>query len=306
VSEQAGLAAVALGVAAASGLGLVGLIGFGLHSLGLRRLTRGERRAAFACVLLLAAEGAAFGWGLLEARWLEVTRLELPTAKLAPGARLRIVHLSDLHAEAASPLLDGLADRVNALEPDLVVFTGDTLNEEQALPAVRRLFAGIRARYGLFAVRGNWDTALWANEDLFSGVATELRGRPLTLPELGLTLCGDFWGNGGSLEGCLRSAPEGLRVVAYHTPDLVEELARLEPDLYLAGHTHGGQVRLPFWGAVVTMSSFGKRYEAGLYQVGASALYVSRGLGTEGGDAPPVRFLCRPELAVIDLVGAAR
>jgi predicted MPP superfamily phosphohydrolase len=73
-------------------------------------------------------------------------------------------------------------------------------------------------------------------------------------------------------------------------------------DLFLCGHTHGGQVRLPFWGAVITMSKHHKRFESGLYDVGGVPMYVNRGVGCEGGSAPRVRFLCRPEVAVFDLV----
>jgi predicted MPP superfamily phosphohydrolase len=298
------LKAVALGLAFVTGLGVVGGVGFGLHWLGLRRLSRPERRSCLAFVVLLLGQVGAFGWGLIEAGWLEESHLELKTTGLPPGARLRVVHFTDLHVSTeASPLLEQLAERINALEPHLVVYTGDTLNEREGLPAARRLFSRIRARHGLFAVRGNQDGWFPEGEDPFGGAVTELKGRPVHLPEIGVTLCGDAMSNGGSLVGCLRAVGGGLRIVAYHSPDLVEELAPSGPDLYLAGHTHGGQVRLPFWGAVVTMSEFGKRYEMGLYRVGRTALYVSRGIGTEGGSAPPVRFLCRPELVVIDLEG---
>ena len=101
----------------------------------------------------------------------------------------------------------------------------------------------------------------------------------------------------------LERAPDGLRIVAYHTPDEVEDLAALSPDRYVAGHTHGGQVRLPFYGALTTASRFDKRYEMGRYQVGPTTLFVTRGIGFEPHPAPRLRFLCRPEIAVLDLVG---
>lgn len=94
-----------------------------------------------------------------------------------------------------------------------------------------------------------------------------------------------------------------MSLVAYHTPDLVEDLEP-PPDLYLAGHTHGGQVALPFYGALVTFSRFGKKYEAGRSQVGPTTLYVNRGIGFEP-SLPRVRFMARPELTLIDLVGTA-
>jgi predicted MPP superfamily phosphohydrolase len=92
-----------------------------------------------------------------------------------------------------------------------------------------------------------------------------------------------------------------LSLLLYHTPDLIETADREEIDLYLAGHTHGGQVRLPFFGAIVTMSAYGKQYEMGLYQLNPTTLYVSRGVGMEGMGLPRVRFLCPPEIVLIEL-----
>ncbi len=91
--------------------------------------------------------------------------------------------------------------------------------------------------------------------------------------------------------------PEGAPVVfLYHTPDEILDIAATNRvDLYCAGHTHGGQVALPLYGALVTFSKFGKRYESGLYREGQTSLYVNRGLGMEGGLGPT-----RP------LLGAAR
>jgi hypothetical protein len=82
---------------------------------------------------------------------------------------------------------------------------------------------------------------------------------------------------------------------------LIEVADRLQIDLYLAGHTHGGQVRLPVWGAIITMSAYGKQYESGLYQLNPTTLYVSRGIGLEGLSLPRVRFLCPPEMVLIEL-----
>ena len=77
--------------------------------------------------------------------------------------------------------------------------------------------------------------------------------------------------------------------------------ARLGVDLHLAGHTHGGQVALPFYGAVITLSKYGKRYERGLYREEGTWLYVNRGIGLEGRFAPRVRFFARPEVTLIEI-----
>ena len=95
--------------------------------------------------------------------------------------------------------------------------------------------------------------------------------------------------------------PNAPTVLLYHTPDLIEVAAAEGVDLYLAGHTHGGQIRLPWYGALVTASRYGKRFEAGYYQVGPTQLYVSRGLGFEGLGAPRARFLCPPEIVELEV-----
>ncbi|HEX9062636.1 MAG TPA: hypothetical protein VF941_20890, partial [Clostridia bacterium] len=95
---------------------------------------------------------------------------------------------------------------------------------------------------------------------------------------------------------------DSFNILLYHTPDLIEDIQKNESvDLYLAGHTHGGQIRLPVYGALITLSKYGKRYEMGRYTVGNTVLYVNRGIGMEGGKAPRLRVFCRPELSVYDI-----
>ncbi|WP_257462252.1 metallophosphoesterase [Archangium lipolyticum] len=275
-----------------------------LAKLRKRSVSRATRRAAVFFIGLLLIGVGCFVYALtIEADWLQVTRVEVRTPRLPEGSKLRIVHLSDLHVDGWTRALTRLPDEVNALQPDLLVFTGDSLNSEAGLPVLREVLSRIQTRYGRFAIRGNHDVWYWRALDLFGGgVAEELRSEALRAADGRLVLCGAPYGAAGSVATCLRENPEGLRLVAYHTPDLVEDLAPLGPDLYLAGHTHGGQVRLPFYGAILTMSRFDKKYEMGRHEVGQTTLFVSRGVGVEP-HAPRIRFLCRPEIAVIDLVG---
>jgi len=90
-----------------------------------------------------------------------------------------------------------------------------------------------------------------------------------------------------------------FKLVISHTPDLADEAAKNGAGLYLCGHTHGGQVRIPFWGAIITNSDSGKKYEAGLYRSGKTWIYTSRGFGLEPKPAPQVRFFCRPQISLI-------
>jgi len=256
--------------------------------------------------LLLAGLAASVDAFVLEPDWLQVTRVEVRTDGLPEGRSLRVVHLSDLHVDGWTRGLERLPDEVNALRPDLLVFTGDSLNAPEGLPVLREVLSRIQTRYGRYAVQGNHDVARWGAMDLFGGgVAEELRGEARVSAEGRVVLCGAPYGQPERIKDCLRTTQAGgLRLVAYHTPDLVEELSVMGPDLYLAGHTHGGQVRMPIYGAILTLSRYDKKYEMGLYQVERTALFVSRGIGVEP-HVPRIRFLCRPEIAVIDLVGTS-
>lgn len=257
---------------------------------------------------LLGLGAGCFGYALLiEADWLEVTHLTVETDKWPAGKVLRVAHLSDLHVDRQTRALSRLSEVLRQERVDLIVFTGDSINRADAAPLFRSTLGGLPARLGRVAVRGNHDVHHWGRVDLFGGgVATELMSdAPLLLEGGTLAICGaPFWALEG-VEGCLKAAPpQALVMFVYHSPDLVESL-QPAPDLYLAGHTHGGQVALPFYGALITMSNFDKRYEAGRYQVGKTTLYVNRGIGFEP-HLPRVRFFARPEVTIIELVGTGK
>ena len=262
-------------------------------------------RLARGSFTLLAFGVCCFGYALfIEADWLEVTRLTVETDKWPKGKVLRVAHLSDLHVDRRTRALSRIADVLRDEKIDLIVFSGDSLNQADAAPLFRSVFGGLPARLGRVAVRGNHDVYRWGKVDLFGGgIATELMSdAPLMLGEGSLAICGAPFAALDGVEGCLKSAPpEAFLLFLYHSPDLVEALEP-RPDLYLTGHTHGGQVAMPVYGALITMSNFDKRYEAGRYQVGKTTMYVNRGVGFEP-HMPKVRFFARPEVAIIEIVG---
>jgi len=130
----------------------------------------------------------------------------------------------------------------------------------------------------------------------------DVRGQRVTL--VGVACSHDRTRDAPRLLEAMRGVGESeFTLLLYHSPDLIYEAAELGVDLELGGHTHGGQIRVPFYGAIVTLSEYGRRFASGLFQVDGTTLYVSRGLGLEGGHAPRVRFLCRPELVSLELVG---
>jgi predicted MPP superfamily phosphohydrolase len=128
------------------------------------------------------------------------------------------------------------------------------------------------------------------------------QGRQLTL--LGLDCSHDAERDARRLAAVAAQAPPDVfRVLLYHSPELISIAPKFDINLYLCGHTHGGQVRLPLYGAVLTSSRLGKRFEMGYYRLEDTHLYVSRGVGLEGMSAPRVRFLCPPEITLFSLDG---
>jgi predicted MPP superfamily phosphohydrolase len=194
---------------------------------------------------------------------------------------------------------------IAAEKPDLIVFTGDALNSPAGLPIFMDCLTKIAAIAPTFAVRGNWDVRYWFDLDLFGGTGTrELRSEAMRVDVRGtpVWVAGVPVGQESRIGQVLDPIPgDELRVFLYHYPDEIHEVARRKADLYCAGHIHGGQIALPFYGALVTLSRLGKQFEAGLYRVGATWIYVNRGIGMEGGRMPRVRFCARPEVTVIEI-----
>lgn len=252
----------------------------------------------------------AYGF-FIEPYWPEVTHARLSSRKLAPGTSpLRIVHISDLHCGAKPVLEERLPDLIAAEKPDLIVFTGDSVNSPGGIPLLKRCLTRLAQTAPTFVVRGNWDTWFWADLDLFGGTGVaELNGEPVKAEIRGIPvwITGVAIGREDRMEKAFQGIPpEAVTLFLYHYPDAIYEIARRKTDLYCAGHTHGGQVALPFYGALVTFSKFGKRFEAGLHQVDQTWLCVTRGVGLDGKWLPRVRFFARPEITVIDLAPPER
>ena len=293
----------------------VGLLPLGGFLLGLPAWTcvwGGVLAHAALAVLILYATG-------IEPFRLGVTHIELRTSKLPPGKHMRLVQISDLHVERVTRREQALIERVNALHADYILLTGDYLNfsyifEECAIAHARRVLGALCAREGIYAVRGTHQVDPNALLPvLFEELSIEwLRNRHTTVGQDGwrMTFAGASCSRTReidlvALEHALADLPaDTFTVLLYHTPELVPEAVAGGVDLYLAGHTHGGQLCLPLYGALLTGTDVGKQYESGRYDVDGMTLYVSRGIGMEGMAAPRARFLSPPEIVCIDVIGS--
>lgn len=267
---------------------------------------RGTTLALAAALLVCLAYGY---W--IERRWIELTYTTLSMANLPAGAQpIRIVHLSDLHCTAEDTLERGLPDRIHLLDPDLIVLTGDYLGRSGGRQNLRMLLTSLKCRYGVYAVLGNHDLEDSFPQDVFDHLPISLLNneiKRISIRDCDICLVGLYPqpdSKGVEILNGLR--PTSLNILLHHYPDLMDRLGGRPVDLMLSGHTHGGQVAVPGFGAIVTLSKGWKRYERGLYHREGTFLYVNRGLGSYSGFLPPIRFFARPEVAVIDLVGPER
>jgi predicted MPP superfamily phosphohydrolase len=266
----------------------------------------------------LAFSALQFDAYTVEPLLVETTELSLVSSHLDPAAPpVRIVHLTDTHIERISYRERSVIKKVNALQPDIVVFTGDYINtsyhgDATAHQQFREFVGQIDAPYGIYATRGTVEPSPGYMASLIEGtgviwleqeaVTVDVRGQRVTL--VGVN-CDHNQGDVVRLDQAMKNVPDDtFTLLLFHSPDLIHEAAAYDIDLYVGGHTHGGQIRLPFYGAVVTASKYGKQYEAGLYEEGDTTMYISRGIGFEGSVMPRARFLCRPEIVAIELSGA--
>jgi predicted MPP superfamily phosphohydrolase len=267
--------------------------------------------------LLLAAGGSAVGcaadaW-LLEPRWIAVERIDFVIPDLGPawqGATVAL--LSDTHCGPLHPpaFIERAVSITNELAPDVVLLLGDYVHRGvQYLEPGVEPFAKLRARHGVYAVLGNHDH--WAGRDralaAFRRVAVPvLTNRSTVLHHRGECFAvggvGDFLEDKQRPEVAFRGVrPNTPRMLMSHNPDYAEHLPEgVRVDLMVSGHTHGGQVYIPGYGAPVLPSRYGKKYQRGLVQGPRCPVYVTRGIGTI---TPRVRFFCRPEVTLISLRG---
>ena len=236
---------------------------------------------------------------LVEPYRIEVTHTSVEAPLAAP---LKIAHVSDLHTSGLGRRERQLLRLLEAEQPDVILITGDTLDRSNDYDKIRPILSRLRAPLGVWLVRGNSEfySAPRDEEEFYSQLGIQFltnQARSLR-PDIWLTgLDGDL-GMPLKLDTALSGIPPHAYVIAaFHLPAFFDEVAESVP-LAFAGHTHGGQIRVPFAAAQLPRGS--GRYVGGWYTERGSRMYVSRGIGTS---FLPIRFRCAPELPIIT-VGA--
>lgn len=231
---------------------------------------------------------------------------------------IRVLHISDIQAWRVGNHERRAVREAAQLRPDIVFHTGDYVDtrlspdRDRVAAELRSLFREeeLTAPLGVFAVGGNTDDGY---RDFFDGQTVDwLEDRSVVVDIQGgkrLAIVGLSAGTSrlrsrrDPLDVLRAAPPADLVFVIGHSPDYVMRLAgRASVDLALAGHTHGGQIVFPFFGPPLTLTGIPRRYAAGgLHDYEGIPLHVSRGVGMERGSAPQVRFLCPPEICLLEV-----
>lgn len=233
----------------------------------------------------------------------------------------RIAVISDFHVPhfTSAAYIERCIDLARAERPDLILCPGDFCNshgsfgrDETTVPKLAPYLDTLTAPDGVFGVLGNHD--YWLDE---AGVTTSLRDTPVRLlhnenivlrrgrSEIAIVGTPDLWEGDIDLDRAFGGiSSETPRILMQHNPDLAEEFpAGYRVDLQVSGHTHGGQVRIPFGPALILPTKYGNKYREGLVQGPRHRVYVTRGVGMSS--TLPVRFCCPPEVTLLELIPAS-
>ncbi|HWD94630.1 MAG TPA: metallophosphoesterase [Verrucomicrobiae bacterium] len=250
-------------------------------------------RRRFIFLALLAGPAAVAG----DARWIEPQWVKTRRLRLSAQPSHRFVQFSDLHYKGDRAHTLSVVDTINSLSPDFVCFTGDIIEEARFLPEALEILSGIKVP--MYGIPGNHD--YWSNapfDDITKCFAAT--GGAWMVDEERIVSGGKINLIGVAHLGPKHPLPSpkpGVKnILLIHYPAWAKEFSQ-KFDLMLAGHSHGGQVRIPFYGPVMVPFAVDE-YDLGLYQTKAGPLYVNAGIGWFG---CPLRFNCRPEITLIEI-----
>ncbi len=248
----------------------------------------------------------------IEPNWIEINSLQINLPHLASEFNgYRIVQISDIHTDrwTTQQGLNRIFRLVNQQKPDLIVITGDlvTRNSQQFIPKLQETLAQLTPKDKTIAVLGNHDYE--ADPQAISQLLQQkgivlLKNTVYTLQRESAILyiagLDDVWFGKDRLDLVLKQLPsQGTAIILVHEPDFADTTAATQRfDLQLSGHSHAGQVRLPFFKPFI-LPNLAEKYYSGSYQVGKMIVYTNQGIGMTG---LHIRFGSRPEITVFNLV----
>jgi uncharacterized protein len=284
-----------------------------------KRVNKGQRRLTVLWLLVAASLiGVRIYATHIEPHALKLRHVTLVSDKISRPFTL--LHLTDIQSAAIGGYEHRVFEEIRALNPDLIVHTGDLLQPiapatyASELPKLAALFRTLSPPLGMYMVQGDTTGPLYqATPDETGGIAylhndeaiIQMDGLHLRLYGLQLrSSSAKTWARGG-IKRWLAESPDTLNIVMGHRPDFVLKFNDLPIDLCLAGHTHGGQIRVPFWGPLVTFSYVPRAWARGFRKIGNTCLNVSAGIGAEHNKGlPSIRLNCPPEMTLIQFLPA--
>lgn len=246
----------------------------------------------------------------IEPNNIQVRNVEIRTNKVYD--EVTILHISDIQSVHIGKYEQKVFEIIEHLNPDLILHTGDLLQTGLNAEMIKlaRLFKQLRPKYGIYNVVGDTDSQMnWQKFHRLSGVKTLIdknvliNDKKVKISILGLSLHKSRYRDKSLIEDWkCRSKKDEFTIVFGHAPDYISKILKLDIDMCLAGHTHGGQVNIPFWGPVVTFSRFPKKWSNGFIKIRNSHVNVSAGIGVERAcNLPPIRFNCPPVMTLFAL-----
>jgi predicted MPP superfamily phosphohydrolase len=234
--------------------------------------------------------------GGVHARLIEPTRLRVTKLNASQNGQCQFVHFSDFHYRGDERYAAEVISTINELKPEFACFTGDLVEDREFAPAALSFIRQIKVPvYGTPGNHDYWSGASFPDYDrAFAATGGAwLVDRSIVVPDRDLEIHGMAWVG----IHAFKSARANRRLLLMHYPAMAETLGT-RFDLILAGHSHGGQVRLPFYGPIVIPTGVG-RYDLGSFETPNGPLYVNAGIGTLS--SVPIRWNCPPEITLVTI-----
>lgn len=235
----------------------------------------------------------------IETNWLEITHHQI---KLNANAnrKLKIIQISDLHTKGIGTIEEKVIKTIQIENPDFIFLTGDIATPGGTNSGYEKVLKELKAKKAIYYIPGNWED--WEPISDLQNIL--IRNQILDLTNKTIKLDENLWlagfadaPTGNPDLNILKNIPSSSKTISiFHSPIFFDEISNLI-DLAFTGHTHGGQIRLPFIGAISLPPGSGD-YDQGWFQKNRAKMYVNRGIGTS---IVPLRFLCRPEISVFEI-----
>lgn len=248
---------------------------------------------------------------LIERNIVQINRYKIPLSNLPSSFQgFTIAHLTDIHLGflVSKSFVEGIVHRTLKLNTDAIVCTGDYVHKRNTIKEIETVWpilSKLKARYGVYSVLGNHDHWADTGRSLYwlerTGQNIRHKCQPIYKGKDRILIggCGDYWGDELEIDNAFFCSDEkDCRILLSHNPDSVDTQFATPLSLVISGHTHGGQVVIPFLGAPI-LPVKNKNYSSGLIDTPKTKLFISRGIGWA---IYPVRFNCYPEIAVLELI----